>query len=63
MEKYRQSLVTETKKNHRDDNSNTQFRVLGVWTAKHGVPVEPALDLRKTIPRDAGLLRWVAVPG
>lgn len=29
-----------------DDNSNTQFAVLAVWMArKHGVPVEPALDL------------------
>jgi hypothetical protein len=28
------------------DNSNTQFGVLGVWVARrHGVPVEPALDL------------------
>jgi hypothetical protein len=31
---------------HGDDNSNTQFGVLGVWVArKHGVPVESALDL------------------
>jgi hypothetical protein len=46
VEKYGQSLVTASKKNHRDDNSNTQFGVLGVWTArKHGVPVEHALDL------------------
>jgi hypothetical protein len=29
-----------------DDNSNTQFAILGVWAArKHGVPVETALDL------------------
>jgi hypothetical protein len=28
------------------DNSNTQFAVLAVWAArKHGVPVDPALDL------------------
>jgi|SRR5579883_23503 len=29
-----------------DDNSNTQFALLAIWMArKHGVPVEPALDL------------------
>jgi hypothetical protein len=29
-----------------DDNSNTQFAILGLWAArKHGVPVEEALDL------------------
>jgi hypothetical protein len=29
----------------RDDNSNTQFAILGLWAArKHGVPVEEALD-------------------
>lgn len=48
VEQYRASLVTDRKgkgKDH-DDNSNTQFGILGVWTArKHGVPVEHALDL------------------
>jgi hypothetical protein len=46
VEKYRQSLAAERMANHGDDNSNTQFGVLGTWTArKHGVPVEHALDL------------------
>ncbi|MFM8272711.1 MAG: hypothetical protein ACKODX_10310 [Gemmata sp.] len=46
VEAYRRSLVTDPKKRPHDDNSNTQFGVLGVWTArKHGVPVEHALDL------------------
>lgn len=48
VEKYRQGLMAAEygKRNRLDDNSNTQFGVLGVWTArKHGVPVEHALDL------------------
>jgi hypothetical protein len=49
VEKYRQGLLgTDTKGKGRphDDNSNSQFGVLGVWTArKHGVPVENALVL------------------
>ncbi|WP_171474619.1 hypothetical protein [Frigoriglobus tundricola] len=48
VEKYRQGLLAAD--NGRwvpfDDNSNTQFGILGVWTArKHGVAVEHALDL------------------
>ncbi len=48
VEKYRQGLLaTDTvRRAPFDDNSNTQFGILGVWTArKHGVPVEHALDL------------------
>jgi len=46
VEKYRQGLLADQKigKDHGDDNSNTQFGVLGVWVARrHGVPVEDAL--------------------
>ena len=48
VERYRRGLLAAAfgKQNRFDDNSNTQFGVLGVWTArKHGVPVEPALEL------------------
>ncbi len=48
VEKYRQGLLTADngKRTLQDDNSNTQFGVLGVWTArKHGVPVEHSLEL------------------
>jgi hypothetical protein len=46
VEKYRHSLQTTGARPNIDDNSNTQFGVLGTWTArKHGVPAEHALDL------------------
>ncbi len=47
VERYRQGLLAgDTKKTHLDDNSNTQFGILGIWVCrKHGVPVEHALDL------------------
>jgi hypothetical protein len=46
VEKYAAKLATSRQRLHGDDNSNTQFGVLGVWVArKHGVPVESALDL------------------
>jgi hypothetical protein len=48
VEKYRQGLLaTEPRGRLRehDDNSNTQFGVLGVWVArKHGLPADHALD-------------------
>ncbi len=46
IEKYAGKLAASRIHNRGDDNSNTQFGVLGVWAArKHGVPVENALDL------------------
>jgi len=53
VEKYAQALVAARGAGGAapggfvgDDNSNTQFAVLAVWMArKHGVRVEPALDL------------------
>jgi hypothetical protein len=46
VEKYGGQLWQKREANRGDDNSNTQFAVLAVWAArKHGVPVEPALDL------------------
>src|SRR5262249_2947755 len=45
IEKYIGRLASG-RRDRIDDNSNTQFGVLGVWAArKHGVPVEHALDL------------------
>jgi hypothetical protein len=48
VEKYRQGLLSaeaRPKREH-DDNSNTQFGVLGVWVArKHGLPATQALEL------------------
>jgi outer membrane biosynthesis protein TonB len=46
VERYRQGLLaTERKGRDTDDNSNTQFGVLGVWVArKYAVPVEAALE-------------------
>ena len=46
VEKYAGKLAANRVRNRIDDNTNTQFGVLGVWAArKHGVPVENALDL------------------
>ncbi|MBP3959280.1 hypothetical protein J8F10_28890 [Gemmata sp. G18] len=48
VEKYRQGLLAADhgRAHLPDDNSNTQFGVLGVWVArKHDVPVEHALEL------------------
>jgi hypothetical protein len=46
IEKYAAALWANRQPNRGDDNSNTQFGVMGVWIArKHGVPVEAALDL------------------
>jgi len=45
--KYQRTLeaVGAGRHERKDDNSNTQFGILGVWVARrHGVPVEPALD-------------------
>jgi len=49
VEKYAGRLATGRAPAEIDDNSNTQFGVLGIWVArKHGVPVEHALDLIET---------------
>jgi hypothetical protein len=46
IEKYRERVAATRKGGRIDDNSNTQFGVLGLWAArKHGVPVDAALDL------------------
>ena len=46
VEKYAAKLASTRIHNHGDDNSNTQFGVLGLWIArKHGVGSEAALDL------------------
>lgn len=48
VEKYAAALVNKRNPNKAlaDDNSNTQFAVLGVWVArKYGVPADAALDL------------------
>ncbi|HUR53654.1 MAG TPA: hypothetical protein VMZ71_05965, partial [Gemmataceae bacterium] len=44
---YLQSLAAAARGRERgDDNSNTQFGILGLWMArKHGLPVDSALDL------------------
>ncbi|MBM3980671.1 MAG: hypothetical protein FJ304_10365 [Planctomycetes bacterium] len=48
VEKYRQGLLTAErtgKGRDDDDNSNTQFGILGVWVARrYAVPVETALE-------------------
>ena len=45
VERYAGKLASG-RREHGDDNSNTQFAVLAIWAArKHGVPVEYALDL------------------
>ncbi len=50
-----------------DDNSNTQFGVLGIWVSrKHGVPVEAALDLiekRFRATQDARTGGWIYMAG
>jgi len=50
VEKYGQALTAGAQQSGAgapgDDNSNTQFAVLGVWISrKHGVPVDNALEL------------------
>jgi hypothetical protein len=46
VEKYQGRLAAVRIRARIDDNSNTQFGVLGLWVArKHGVPVDAALDL------------------
>ncbi len=46
IERYGQALLdSRNRGDFWDDNSNTQFAILGVWVArKHGAPVENALD-------------------
>ena len=46
VEKYAGRLAANRIWEHGDDNSNTQFALLGIWAArKYDVPVEHALDL------------------
>jgi hypothetical protein len=61
VQRYAQALAGARPGTVGDDNSNTQFAVIGVWLArKHGVPVETALDSIETrflatqSPRTAG---------
>ena len=50
-----------------DDNSNTQFGILGLWVSrKHGVPVEASLDLiekRFRATQDARSGGWIYMAG
>ncbi|HEY2909876.1 MAG TPA: HEAT repeat domain-containing protein [Gemmataceae bacterium] len=50
VEKYRAALANGVNiTGNFDDNSNTQFGILGLWLArKHGVPVEAALNAVET---------------
>jgi hypothetical protein len=46
VQRYQGRLAGVRARGRIDDNSNTQFGVLGLWVArKHGVPVDAALDL------------------
>jgi hypothetical protein len=62
LEQYGRALLAARKPVDPGDNSNTQFAVLALWMSrKHGVPVEPALDLmekRFVALQDPGTGNW-----